>query len=75
MIFVIKLTPDEDLQEKKVDQLAIYKAVEGLFKLRLAIKQRKSKSPGDQVFLYFIALTLMYFLYLLTLEFFFHFYS
>ncbi|XP_075103563.1 uncharacterized protein LOC142178132 [Nicotiana tabacum] len=35
---VIKLTPDEDLQEKIVDQLAIYKAAEGLFKLRLAIK-------------------------------------
>uniref|UniRef100_A0A1S4AUJ5 HAT C-terminal dimerisation domain-containing protein n=1 Tax=Nicotiana tabacum TaxID=4097 RepID=A0A1S4AUJ5_TOBAC len=30
-----------------VDQLAIYKAAEGLFKLRLAIKQRKTKSPVE----------------------------
>ncbi|OIT05564.1 hypothetical protein A4A49_29924 [Nicotiana attenuata] len=45
---VIKLNPDEDLQEKIVDQLATYKAAEGLFKLRLAIKQRTTKSPGDQ---------------------------
>ncbi|XP_070042359.1 uncharacterized protein [Nicotiana tomentosiformis] len=44
---VIKLTPDEDMQEKIVDQLAIYKAAEGLFKLRLAIKQRKTKSPVE----------------------------
>ncbi|XP_075106580.1 uncharacterized protein LOC107822989 [Nicotiana tabacum] len=42
---VIKLTPDEDLQEKIVDQLATSKAAEGLFKLRLAIKQRTTKSP------------------------------
>uniref|UniRef100_A0A1S3ZCG3 HAT C-terminal dimerisation domain-containing protein n=1 Tax=Nicotiana tabacum TaxID=4097 RepID=A0A1S3ZCG3_TOBAC len=40
-----KLTPDEDLQEKIVDQLATYKAAEGPFKLRLAIKQRTTKSP------------------------------
>ncbi|XP_070042867.1 uncharacterized protein [Nicotiana tomentosiformis] len=44
---VIKLTPDEDLQKKIVDQLAIYKAAEGLFKPRLAIKQRKTKSPVE----------------------------
>ncbi|XP_070008994.1 uncharacterized protein [Nicotiana sylvestris] len=44
---VIKLNPDEDLQEKIVDQLAIYKAAEGLFKLRLAIKQRTTKSPVE----------------------------
>ncbi|XP_016471754.2 uncharacterized protein LOC107793826 [Nicotiana tabacum] len=44
---VIKLTPDEDMQERIVDQLAIYKAAEGLFKLRPAIKQRKTKSPVE----------------------------
>ncbi|XP_019244884.1 PREDICTED: uncharacterized protein LOC109224804 isoform X2 [Nicotiana attenuata] len=44
---VIKLNPDEDLQEKIVDQLATYKAAEGLFKLRLAIKQRTTKSPVE----------------------------
>ncbi|OIS98439.1 hypothetical protein A4A49_61002, partial [Nicotiana attenuata] len=44
---VIKLTPNEDLQEKIVDQFAIYKAGEGVFKLRQAIKQRKTKSPVE----------------------------
>ncbi|XP_070052066.1 uncharacterized protein [Nicotiana tomentosiformis] len=34
-------------KKKIVDQLAIYKAAEGLFKLRLAIKQRKTKSPVE----------------------------
>ncbi|XP_070010172.1 uncharacterized protein [Nicotiana sylvestris] len=44
---LIKLTPDEDLQEMVVDQIAIYKAPKGLFKLRLAIKPRKTKSPVE----------------------------
>ncbi|XP_019252817.1 PREDICTED: uncharacterized protein LOC109231626 [Nicotiana attenuata] len=41
---VIKLTPDEDLQEKMVDQLATYKADEGLFSSDLLLnKERRSR--------------------------------
>ncbi|XP_075475716.1 uncharacterized protein LOC142510171 [Primulina tabacum] len=43
---IVRLVRGEDLQDKITNQLDKYKKTEGLFGLRMSIRQRASKSPG-----------------------------